>query len=228
MAVKASAAAWRAWIPPADDLWLIAHDHRDWQCLLHPRALGLGLAGGLLGELVLAGCLGVAEDDEVEVKNTTPPRDAFLHLMLAYIQSEQPLDVRTWLKFFAEGKAKSLVVERMQLAGLVEQVEVSRLGRRTSWALWPSNTDAAPWRPLRLRHLILGDVSTMPRATWSDITLAALVDAVGLLPVVLREQHSTGETWLRHVLDQDAQPDVKRLCSAVQTLVGDVVLSSRR
>src|SRR6266704_4142496 len=39
----------------ADDLYLMAHDDRTGKPLLQPRAAGLGLAGALLAELVLAG-----------------------------------------------------------------------------------------------------------------------------------------------------------------------------
>ena len=222
---KAKAAVWQAPMRPADDLWCIAHEKRDWRCRLHPKTLGLALAGALLGELVLAGRVAIVEDDEVEVRDVEPPDDAFQHVMLAYIRSEKPLDVRTWLQFFAADKAKSLVVERLLLAGLAEVVEVSRLRRNTSRELWPSDLDKAVWRPLRLRHLIMGDQRTMPAATWDEITLAGLVQAVGLLPSVLWEEHAAGDAWLRQLIGEQAPPDLRRLCAAVQTLVGDAVLS---
>ncbi|HTX83306.1 MAG TPA: GPP34 family phosphoprotein [Streptosporangiaceae bacterium] len=44
----------------ADDLYLMAHDERSGRQLLSARAAGLGLAGALLAELVLAGCVGIA------------------------------------------------------------------------------------------------------------------------------------------------------------------------
>ncbi|WP_426503001.1 GPP34 family phosphoprotein [Dactylosporangium sp. McL0621] len=223
--MNAGAAVWREPLRPADDLWLIAHEERDWRCRLHPRALGLGLAGGLLGELVLGGRVAIGADDVVRVADVGPPHDAFAHVVLAYLRSERALDVRTWLKFFAEDKATSLVVERLQLAGLVEAVEVSRLRRHASRVLWPTDRTAAGWRPTRLQHVILGDLPHLSR-TWADITVAGLVQAVGLLPVVLWEQHTTGDLWLRRYIAEEAPPDLQRLCTAVQTLVGDAVLSS--
>jgi hypothetical protein len=225
MGVKAGAEVWQAPMRPADDLWLIAHQQRNWRCRLHPRTLGVALTGGLLGELLLAGCVAIAEDDAVEFRDVGPPRDAFLHVVLAYMRSEPPLDVRTWLKFFAEGKATSLVVERLQLAGLAEAVEVSRLRRRPSREVWPTDVTAAVWRPMRLRDLILGKRSAILAATWADITTAGLVQAVGLLPAVLFEEHAAGDARLRQILDDQAPPDLRRLCAAVQTLVGDAVLS---
>ena len=41
----------------ADDLYLVAHHEITGRPHLQPRALGLGLAGGLLGELALAGTI---------------------------------------------------------------------------------------------------------------------------------------------------------------------------
>jgi hypothetical protein len=38
----------------ADDLYLVAHHERTGRPLLAPRAVGLGLAGSLLADLVLA------------------------------------------------------------------------------------------------------------------------------------------------------------------------------
>ncbi|WP_433221318.1 GPP34 family phosphoprotein [Dactylosporangium sp. CS-047395] len=226
--MRAQAGVWQAPIRPADDVWLIAHEGRDWRCRLHPKALGLALAGGLLGELVLGGRVAVGVDDMVAVQDVGPPHDAFAHVMLAYIRSERMLDVRTWLKFFAGEKAAALVVERLHLAGLVEDVGGSRMRRHTGRALVPTDPDAAGWRPVRLRHVILGDLPTMPAPTWADITLAGLVQAIGLLPVVFWEDHAAGDAWLRQRIDESAPADLRRLFAAVQTLAGDVVLSGQR
>ena len=43
----------------ADDLWLLGHDDRSGKPQLQPRALGIGLAGALLAELMLAGWVGL-------------------------------------------------------------------------------------------------------------------------------------------------------------------------
>ena len=41
----------------ADDLYLMAHHELTGKPHLQPRAVGLGLAGGLLGELMLSGSI---------------------------------------------------------------------------------------------------------------------------------------------------------------------------
>jgi hypothetical protein len=41
----------------ADDLYLMAHHETSGKALIQPRAPGIGLAGGLLAELMLAGSI---------------------------------------------------------------------------------------------------------------------------------------------------------------------------
>ncbi|GAA3449623.1 GOLPH3/VPS74 family protein [Dactylosporangium matsuzakiense] len=225
--MKAGAAVWRAPMRPADDLWCVAHEERDWRCLLHPAALGLGLAGGFLGELALTGHIVIDDHDVVRVTDLGPPLDAFLHVALAYMQADRPLEVRTWLQFFARGKAEALVLERLGLAGLVEETPVSRLRRHGTRSLRPTDRAGAGWRAVRLRHVIVGDLPSMPQRTWADLTVAGLAQAVGLLPAVLWEDHAAADAWLSAYLAERASHTFARLLAAVQTLVGDAVLSGR-
>src|SRR5437016_2551359 len=46
----------------ADDLYLMAHNEASGRPFLQPRALGIGLAGGLLAELMLAGGITLGHD----------------------------------------------------------------------------------------------------------------------------------------------------------------------
>ena len=57
----------------ADDLYLLGHDDRSGKPLLQPRALGTGLAGALLAELMLAGCIGLRHDGTVVITSDTAP-----------------------------------------------------------------------------------------------------------------------------------------------------------
>lgn len=51
----------------ADDLYLLAHDDRTGKPLLPPRPLGTGLAGALLAEVLLSGCIGLRSDTAVVI-----------------------------------------------------------------------------------------------------------------------------------------------------------------
>ncbi len=60
----------------ADDLWLLAHNDVTGKPYIQPRPLGLGLAGALLAELVLAGVLVVAGDQITVSARRRAPGDA--------------------------------------------------------------------------------------------------------------------------------------------------------
>src|SRR5207247_5419662 len=90
----------------ADDLFFVMHDDRTGRPRLHPRAVGLGLAGALLGELMLFARLSI-QDGMLTVVDDRPPRDAVILTLLDQVLAErQPDGVRTWLAFFSPGGAE--------------------------------------------------------------------------------------------------------------------------
>ena len=56
-----------------DDLYLLAHNDVTGKPYVQPRPLGLGLAGGLLAELVLAGAVSLGRDEVVAAGHRAPP-----------------------------------------------------------------------------------------------------------------------------------------------------------
>ena len=56
----------------AHDLYLLAHSDVNGKPLLQPRPLGIGLAGGLLAELMLGGSIGLWHDGAVVVHRRWP------------------------------------------------------------------------------------------------------------------------------------------------------------
>ena len=54
----------------ADDLYLMAHHELTGKPFLQPRALGIGLAGGLLAELMLGGSISLRHDGAVRPGST--------------------------------------------------------------------------------------------------------------------------------------------------------------
>src|SRR5690348_2767431 len=102
-------------LPVADQLYFIAHDDRYGRSRLHQRAVALGLAGALLGELVLLGHLDVY-DGGVFVVRREPPHDALDHSILSLLISQpQHRNLRTWLSYLAES-AVDEVAGRLVLA----------------------------------------------------------------------------------------------------------------
>ena len=90
----------------ADDLYLLGHDDRSGKPLLQPRALGTGLAGALLTELMLAGCIGLRHDGTVVITRDTPQDAVQQHPLLKQVADEPgPQPVRSWLRFLAHSAA---------------------------------------------------------------------------------------------------------------------------
>jgi len=111
----------------ADDLYLMAHDERTGRLVLSARAAGLGLAGALLAELVLAGCVGIA-GGQVAVTGTGPPGDGLAAGVLGVLASERPpRPVADWLAFLAR-TAPADVAGRLEQAGYLVAV-AARHGR---------------------------------------------------------------------------------------------------
>src|SRR5262249_22008053 len=72
----------------ADDLYLMAHHEVSGKPLLQPRAVGLGLAGALLAELLLAGRVRVGPGGVV-VAEAAPSGDALADSVLALVLGEE-------------------------------------------------------------------------------------------------------------------------------------------
>ena len=70
-----------------DDLYLAAHHELTGKPHLQPRALGIGLAGGLLAELMLAGAIRLARG-QVLADGSPPPGDDLARSVLSLVASE--------------------------------------------------------------------------------------------------------------------------------------------
>ena len=113
----------------ADDLYLIAHHDRTGRLLLSPRAAGLGLAGALLAELILAGAIQITAG--TVTAGPCPPGDALAAGVLGQVAAEQRHPPQEWLAFLAR-TAPAKVAGRLEPAGYL-----------TPASAWP------PWRGQR-------------------------------------------------------------------------------
>jgi hypothetical protein len=100
----------------ADDIYLLAHHEVSGKPFLQPRAIGLGVAGGLLAELVLIGAIRVT-GDRVMVTDRVRPQDGLMRAVHIYLLRErQRHGARDWLTFLAQMWALT-PRPRMSLAG---------------------------------------------------------------------------------------------------------------
>ncbi|MEH0936994.1 GOLPH3/VPS74 family protein [Micromonospora psammae] len=201
----------------ADEFFLIAHNDSRGKAKLHPTATGLGLAGGLLGELILFGQITVASG-QVTVVDRRPPADALSHTVLDQLIGEsQHRELRTWLAFLAQSATTS-VGERLARAGVLRRQEKRSL-LRSSVNYVPIDLNAVAWPATRLAALLeRAEPPSVP-----DATLLGLVAAAGLTREVLwsagpRAHHRLG------LLLQALPAPLKELVAHTEAAVGAAVL----
>jgi hypothetical protein len=202
----------------ADDLFLLAHDDRSGRPRLAARPLGLGLAAGLLAELMLGNqpAITVGEDGALRIAREVPGTAISRHPLLSQVDLEPVLHpVPDWLAFLARDAARD-VGTRLEQAGYL-----TRAGRRfpgrparlvpadADWAFAPVNRVAAGLDPRRL---------------WEPYTaaLAGLAYACGLGFRV--EQYLTAGRTVEDTVS-GLTPDLQALIRQAQITVSSAVLS---
>ncbi len=157
-----------------DDLWLLAHDDVTGKPYVQLRPLGLGLAGGLLAELALAGAVNVRNDDVTVVAVRRRPADALPAQVLGQIEGEADAHpVGEWLAYLAR-TAPGEVAVRLERSGYLARAKGLLPWREGRWV--PTDRDSAFAPVLRVRAVL--------DAAWpltaSGVVLAGLADACGL------------------------------------------------
>lgn len=155
----------------ADDVYLLAHHEISGRPYVQPRALGLGLAGGLLGELMLAGHISVWHEDVVAAGRAVPGEGLTERLLGVLAAERDRHPVRDWLVFVA-GTAAGDVAARLEGAGYLRRAGGRWRGRR--WV--PVDADSAFAPVLRVRAAL--DCSRP--LTADGAVLAGLAMACGL------------------------------------------------
>jgi hypothetical protein len=204
----------------ADDFFLIAHDDRDGRSRLSPKAVDLGLAGAMLGELVLEQRL-LVEGPRLRVINREPPLDALAHTTLATMLAEpQHREVRTWLAYLGQ-TAVEQVGARLVRGGVVQQTHVRRL-LKTTVRYVPTDINLPAGRVVRLRRLL---TSGEPMRV-ADTTLGGLAEATGLTGHILWDTDAASVRRLQALIAA-LPPPLRDLILEVEAAVGDAVLSQR-
>jgi len=202
----------------ADDLYLMAHDDRNGKPHLQARALGIGLAGALLAELMLAGWIGLRRDGAVMSASGVPADMVMRHVLEQIAGEPGPQPVQAWLRFLAR-RAAGDVAPRLEQAGYLEHVG--------SWIPWnqgrwiPVNPNWAFAPMLRVQSALDPARPVTPYAA----ALTGLAVACGLLFRLDQYQSRAG----RSVEDAVAAlaPSLQELITQTQTAVDSTVLSHR-
>ena len=202
----------------ADDLYLLGHDERSGKPLLQPRALGTGLAGALLAELMLAGCIGLRPDSTVVITRNTP-QDAVQRALLKQVAEEPgPAPVRSWLRFVARSAARQVAL-RLEAAGYLQHVRGWVPRSQGRWV--PVNPDWAFAPMLRARSAL--DPARPLTAHAAALTGLAVACGLGFR---LDQYHSQADRPAEDAVAQLA-PGLQELIAQTQTAVDSAVLSHR-
>ena len=202
----------------ADDLYLMSHHERTGRLLLSARAAGLGLAGALLAELMLAGCVHLTGG---HLDATGPARadDELTARVLGVLASEQPpRPVADWLAFLSR-TASADVAGRLERAGYLVA------GPPLPWraARWrPADPDCAFAPVTRVKSAL----SSARPADVQSVALAGLVAACGLgarLATYLPPGSRARMEQTVALLD----PSLRELIAQTQAAVGAALLAHR-
>jgi hypothetical protein len=209
-------------LPLADDLFLTAHDTVKGKSLLTPATLGLGLAGALLGELVLWRRLDVV-DGKIAIIDDRPTGDPAATAVLDQLLREgHHRAVRDWIAFLATGIATDLVERRLSRAGLIQRQEKrGLLGAKVFYV--PADTMVAGWPATRIRTFLGRDeMLDIP-----DLVLAGLVLATGLDQHVFVTLDARGRGRLFDQFRRRLPPMLQELVGHAEAAVGDAVMARR-
>ena len=200
----------------ADDLYLIAHHERTGRLLLSPRAVGLGLAGALLGELVLSDAVSLTAGRSVPA---APSGEALTAAVAGQVAAETPpRPVADWLAFLAR-TAPGDVAARLAGAGYLAPV------RRRPWQaarLVPVDPDCAFAPIARLKAALHLDRPGDAQA----ITLAGLAAACGLGPRLALYLPAGARTRTDALVSLLA-PELHEVIAQTQAAVDAAVLAHR-
>jgi len=203
----------------ADDLYLLAHEESSGKAVLQPAALGTGLAGALLAELMLVGWIGLRQDGAVMITRDAPQGALQQYALLKRIADKPgPQSVRSWLRLLAHSAEQDVAV-RLEEAGYLEHVRGRVPWRQGRWV--PVNPDWAFAPVLRARSAL---DPTRP-LTAHSAALAGLAVACGLGFKLSEHQTPDG----RPVQDAVVQlgPGIQELIAQTYTSVESAVLSYR-
>ena len=203
----------------ADDLYLLAHHEQTGKPHLQPRALGLGLAGGLLAELLLSGSIRLCSG-LVMVGDGIPPQDNVARSVLDHVANEHDDHAaRDWLLFFAH-TAAGQVARRLEQAGYLTRASTWRFGRSTRWV--PVDADGAFAPLVRVKSALR---SSGPVAA-QQVVLGRLAAACGLSHQLSLYLPSDAHRRLEAAAEQ-LDPGLQELIAQTQAAVDSALLSHR-
>lgn len=205
-----------------DDLYFVIHDNVTGQALLHSRLASLALAGGVLGELMLAERVTVVpagRETVVLAPEGVHPRgdvgDPLTDKALGHIAAEPHHPLGTWLEFLAR-TVHADVTARMVAAGLL-RAPGRHLFRQQPPV--PVDINRAAW-PLARLNLAVGRRAA---PAVRDRVLYGLLVAAGCAQGIL----SAHDPAFADAMTATLAPPLRALIAQTAVAVGRTVISRR-
>jgi hypothetical protein len=203
----------------ADEFFLLAHDDVTGKARVHPLVTGFGLAGALIGELMLAGRADLRSGFLV-VRDPGPVDDPVGQAVLRRLTAHpEPQRLPVWLGTLAE-TAEDAVARRLVADGIVTAARSGFLRRGARWV--PAEMSTAAWPAARLRMLL---IRSEPLAA-GDVVLAGLAVACGLESRLLWDTPPETRQYLDYLRFALAGP-LRELIGNTETAVANAVMSRR-
>jgi hypothetical protein len=209
-------------LPLADEIFLTAIDENTGKARISDGAMDTMLAGAVLGELLLAGRIGITDATLVVVHRPAPVGEQVGDAALAEI-TKQPdhYAVRAWVEHLRD-IVPALVAHRLVRARLVERVESRSMLKTT--IRYPAIDRIAVAAPVaRLRYMLDHPRNLdEPTATLAGLILAGNLEFVlgGASPREIRTALSG--------MAESVKPELRLLIAGVDSAVAALALRASR
>ncbi|GIG63595.1 hypothetical protein Lfu02_79670 [Longispora fulva] len=167
------------------DLYLLAHDEISGGPLASAQAVAVGLAAGLVAELMSVGLVLLTERRLDLTRPAANLADGLLAKVASDLEQVRGGDLARWLRFWADD-AVTGVRARLVDAGRLREKQRRRFGWSRSPTFVPTSWQYAAGRAVLLRSAL----TDPPAAPPSMRLLAGLVHAVSLTDWLTRDQRS--------------------------------------
>jgi hypothetical protein len=208
--------------PLADELLLIGHDEYSGKPIVTGEVLDTGLAGAVLGELLLAGRI-VITNGKVALRDPRPHGEPVTDAAAVEIHRKGAMfAVRSWVEYL-RGDVREIISKRLIAAGVIRS-EQTRTLLRTVTRLPAVDPVRAAAPRVRLRYLLERPTVTDPQVA----LLAALVRACALESVLVLDVRPEPGVDLIARATEVLPPDGQALIRGVDTAVAAIALTIRR
>jgi transcriptional regulator with XRE-family HTH domain len=210
--------------PIANEFYLITHDSRTGKPRLHQHALQVGLATGVMAELLVAQALQI-DVDSTRLEVGPPdrvPAEPLAQEVFGLLKQEQH-SLRTWLEFFAQTSIENVAL-RLERAGLVKP-KVSRRVFKDVITWIPTQPNAGTDARDRLAHRLRqaqGPTDLAP----VDYALVGLIAATDFEDVVL----AGASARTRHTFElvrHSTWPESRCLFDEARALIASGIITPR-